>query len=174
MPVDVLHDKPSNHAGYRPILHVSVCTSLCSTKKPDGAGPAGIGAAAGGEHNKKLTETPHRLNTAQRFLNDLLTRRMQSRRARAAPDRRRVPFLFSACPRFVLAVFTGCHLLVIVLFTWPATDRAPQSGSASAASVGRLVLPVWQACRNALTRRGSRVNAQSQHWCGFPAQPKVA
>ena len=54
-------------------------------------------------------------------------------------------------------------LLVIVLFTWPATDHAPQSGSARAASVGRLVLPVWQAYRNALTRRGNRVNAQSQH-----------
>jgi hypothetical protein len=40
---------------------------------------------AGGEHNKKFTETPHRLNTAQRLLNDLLTRRMQSGRVPTAP-----------------------------------------------------------------------------------------
>jgi hypothetical protein len=69
--------------GSRPILYIRASTSLCSTKKPDGADPSGIGAAADGEHNKKLTETPHRLNTAQRFLNDLLTRQMHA--GHAAP-----------------------------------------------------------------------------------------
>jgi hypothetical protein len=60
--------------------------------------------AAGGEHNKKLTGTPHRLNRAQRFLNDLLTRRMQSGRMPTEPR----PLASPPCTHCVLGMSTFC------------------------------------------------------------------
>lgn len=138
-----MHREPSNGAGSSQNKHASAGVLYVPLRSLLGL-PGGVGAAAVGGHNKKRTETPHRLNTTQQFLKDLLTQRMQSGRMPTTPRPPASPpctILFSACPRFVLVVFTKCNLLVIVLFTWPVARYRSQGVSIRAAkSAGQRLL----------------------------------
>jgi hypothetical protein len=96
---------------------VCVCTSLCSTKKPDGLALVASASSLAVNTTKNL-QKPHTDSTRHNSFSTIYLHdgcKADACRPRHAPAAPPFSHFVLGCLRFVHAVFTGCNLLAIVL-----------------------------------------------------------